>query len=359
MYDLGMQFHFNIERAKAKNDAIIKGKTYRFTVLSERLIRIEYSKTGVFMDAPTELALCRDFDLPKFEVNADSKYLEISTKYFKLAYTKESPITASSLRISLLDTESMWYYGYPLVKAYDASLNALDEKESYEKGIYSVEGFSAIDDSKTSIIDPNGNMVKKALDSTDIYVFMYKDDFSLALQDYIKLTGLPPLIPRYALGNWWSKNYAYNEESLKKLFNRFEKEEIPISIFLMDTDWHITNNKYKTGYTFNRQLISNPNEFIDNMHQRGIRVGLSINPSEGIYPHEEMYNKVIEHIKVNPNSTIAFSPFNQKFVDVFLKVLLHPLEDMGVDFFWLDYKSNDKVFSWVIFNILNRVTIHG
>ena len=189
MYDLGGQFHFNLEMAKARNECIIKGKNFRFTVLTERLLRVEYSKTGVFIDAPTELALCRNFPVPKFDLSQDSRYVELSTKYFKLAYTKDTPITAASLRISLVGTDSMWYYGHPEVKTYDALLNSLDNKETYTKGIYSVEGFSSIDDSNSMIIDPNGNLVNRPKDNMDIYIFMYNNDFDLALKDYINLRG--------------------------------------------------------------------------------------------------------------------------------------------------------------------------
>ena len=36
-------------------DNVIVGKNYRFTILSEILIRMEYSETGVFIDDYTEL----------------------------------------------------------------------------------------------------------------------------------------------------------------------------------------------------------------------------------------------------------------------------------------------------------------
>lgn len=348
MYDLGLQFHFNLEQAKANPAAIIKGNNYRFTVLTERLIRIEYSSTGVFVDTPTQLVLCRNFAVPKFEVNQDSKYLEISTRYFKLAYTKDAPITESSLRVGLNDTEFMWYYGHPEVKTYDATFLSFEGKEKYVKGIYSVEGFSCIDDSKSLLIDLNGNLVKKANDNIDLYLFMYKEDFDLALKDYISLTGKPQMLPRYALGNWWSKNYGYKEDELNKLFNRFEKEEIPISILLLDTEWHVTANKYVTGYSFNRNLIPSPNLFIDSMHKRGVRIGLNINPIEGIHPHEEMYQNVLEYIKADANSVIKFAPYNPQFIDIFLKILLHPLETIGTDFFWLDYPNSDKIAQFLL-----------
>ena len=348
MYDLGGQFHFNMEQAKANPASVVKGNNYRFTVLTERLIRIEYSSTGIFVDTPTQLVLCRNFKLPKFEVNQDSKYLEISTKYFKLAYTKESPITESSLRVTLKDTETVWYYHHPEVKTYDATLLSFEGKEKYVKGIYSVDGFSCIDDSDSLLISVNGNLVKKANDTIDLYLFMYKDDFDLALRDYISLAGKPQLLPRYALGNWWSKNYAYKEDELNRLFNRFEKEEIPISILLLDTEWHVTANKYVTGYSFNRNLFPSPNLFIDSMHKRGVRVGLNINPIEGIYPHEEMYQNVLNYIKAEPNTTIKFAPYDVKFIDIFLKILLHPLETLGTDFFWLDYPNRDKIAQFLL-----------
>ena len=152
MYDLGVQFHFNMDMAKASSNAILMGKKYRITILTERLVRIEYSPSGVFVDNPTALVLCRNFTVPKFEVNQDSRYLEVETSYFKLAYTKETPITASSLRISLKGTEAMWYYGYPEVKTYDGTFMGFDEgKERYNKGLYSIEGFCSIDNSNDFI----------------------------------------------------------------------------------------------------------------------------------------------------------------------------------------------------------------
>lgn len=88
MYDLGNQFHFDLNKAKTNPDSILTGNNYRISVLTERLVRIEYSKNGLFIDAPTQLVLCRNFPVPKFDVNEDSKYIELKTEYFKLTYKK-------------------------------------------------------------------------------------------------------------------------------------------------------------------------------------------------------------------------------------------------------------------------------
>ena len=72
----------NIDPRKSNPKAIFKGVNYRITILSERLIRLEYDITGEFNDDLTLLVKNRNFNLPNFKVNQDEKYLVITTKYF-------------------------------------------------------------------------------------------------------------------------------------------------------------------------------------------------------------------------------------------------------------------------------------
>ena len=48
-------------------DNVIVGKNYRFTILSEILIRMEYSETGIFVDDCTELVRNRKFNRVNFK----------------------------------------------------------------------------------------------------------------------------------------------------------------------------------------------------------------------------------------------------------------------------------------------------
>ena len=50
MYPLGEQFLVDYRRAKSDSKACIVGKKYRFSVITERVIRIEYSPNGTFVD---------------------------------------------------------------------------------------------------------------------------------------------------------------------------------------------------------------------------------------------------------------------------------------------------------------------
>lgn len=89
MYNLGEHFRPNYETAIVNKESVIQGKKYRITIMTERLIRLEYNEDGLFEDRPTELAWFRNFEKPNFEIKQDDKYLEITTKYFRLYYVKE------------------------------------------------------------------------------------------------------------------------------------------------------------------------------------------------------------------------------------------------------------------------------
>ena len=74
---------------------VVQGTKYRFTILSEILIRLEYSETGIFVDDYTELVRNRNFNKVDFKVQEDENYLVIETSYFKLEYAKEKSFYGS------------------------------------------------------------------------------------------------------------------------------------------------------------------------------------------------------------------------------------------------------------------------
>ena len=77
MYNLGEYFKIDCTKAKANDAAVIKGAKFRITVLTERLIRLEYNENGIFEDLPTQVAWNRSFNVPDFNSKNDEKMLEI------------------------------------------------------------------------------------------------------------------------------------------------------------------------------------------------------------------------------------------------------------------------------------------
>ncbi len=333
--------------------SVFQGKYYRITVLSERLVRLEYNVEGKFNDNLSLLVKNRDFPMPSINVQQDEKFLVITTKYFTLQYTKEKPFLGpkyapdTNLKIALLRTDKTWYYGHPEARNFKADAFSLDNYTGdvkLFKGLYSTDGFATLDDTGNYQIDANGFLVKDDSKRVDLYVFMYKRDFGLCLKDYFTLTGYPPLVPRYSLGIWWNKEKIYRDQDLENMANQFSRYQVPLAIMLLSEFWHLKDasnyNLYKTGFTFNPELFAHPEDFIKNLQAKKIHLGLNIDPTEGIRPQESSYAAFAQELGIQNNETIPFNIFNPHFVKVYLQNVITPLINLGVDVFWLDYKKD-------------------
>lgn len=339
------------------DELVIRGEHYRISVLTERLIRLEYHPDGIFYDNKTQLVEFRNFPKTDFQVSEDNKYLVIKNNYFTLSYTKEKSfdggklVPMSHLKVDLNGTDRSWYYNHPEVRNYKGNIIALDDNDNEnvgkaQNGLYSLDGFASIDDSYNLIYDEKGDLVKRDGKGIDVYLFIYGNDFSLALKDYFKLTGYPAMIPRYALGNWWSRDLDYTGDEILNIVSHFEKNEIPLSVLLLDAGWHKTQlqdgTRISTGYTFNKELFSDPKALIQTLHEKNIHIGLNFNPRDGVYPYEEHYHDIASYFNITGDKIVAFDPLNPVLLEAIYRFLISPLTNMGVDFFWNDIKTDTK-----------------
>ena len=334
-------------------EAVFKGDNYRISVLSERLVRLEYSVDGKFSDAATTLVQNRNFNVPEFKVEQDNNYLSITTKYFSLQYLKNKKFIGpkfapdSNLKVSLINTDKAWFYGQAEARNFKGGAISLDNysgKINLDKGLYSTDGFVSIDDSNNLEIDSNGFLVKPNPQKVDIYLFMYKRDFGLCLRDYFTLTGYPNLIPRYALGLWWNRKKIYTYNDAKELVNAFNRYQIPLNILLLSEYWHLKDKDdyslYKTGFTFDKTLFPNPQEFIEYLHTNNVHVGLNFDPVDGIRKEEREYDNVARMLGITDSSTIPFNVLDKTLMNAYVNYLINSFLNMKLDIFWLDYKQN-------------------
>lgn len=340
MYELGDNFKFDLNKSIANKECVFKGNKYRITILTERLVRLEYNENGIFEDYPTELIWYRNFNKPNFTVEENNKILKITTKYFELVYVKEKRFGGSklsptnNLKITLLNSNKTWYYGHPEARNYGAPYSTSEKNKRNQKSLYSLDGFATIDDSKSSIILENGIFKKRDNTGIDIYVFLYNKDFYYCSNDYFQLTGYPPLIPRYALGNWWSKNEFYNEFDIAHLVKKFETHNIPISL--------ITLNKWQDDiYEFSKEY-KEPQSISSYLNNKNIKLGLSINDTLKFDKNSYAFNKLREYLDIDKNGNIPFNVYDAKTIDAYLKLIIHPLNNLGINFYSFDEFNNKK-----------------
>lgn len=338
-------------RGKSKEEAVIQGDKYRITLLTDALVRLEYSEDGKFEDRASQSVINRDFPVPKFQVSDRADSLEILTERIQLIYNKQE-FTDYGLSIQVRGDisayHSIWHYGEE-IKDLGGTARTLDEADGavpLEHGLISRFGYTVFDDSHSLLFTKEGWVEPRRAGVLDLYFFGYGHSYEECLKDFYRLTGNAPLIPRYALGNWWSRYYKYTEQEYKELILRFEAEEIPFSVSVIDMDWHLVDIDPKygsgwTGYTWNRELFPEPERFLGWLHDHGLKVTLNVHPAGGVQAHEEQYREMAEVLGKDweKEEPVNFDITDPKFLDAYFKYLHHPQEEAGVDFWWIDWQQ--------------------
>jgi len=327
------------------NKCIIRGNNYRFSVLTPRLIRIEYNKNGTFEDRATSLVVNRLFGDSKFSMANDEVSIKIETEYFTLTYVKEKPIAGNNIKVMINGTDKEWYPGHKEIRNVGSigySLDDMTNNLKLGKGLYSLDGFVLIDDSKNFVIDNEVFLPRE--ETTDLYLFAYRSDLGLCLQDYFMLTGYPPMIPRYALGNWWYKNDVYNMNTIDDILKQFSDNKIPISVFLLGDRWHnnVENYMYDKSL-FDLQSINNY------YHSKTQEFGLTINPTLPINGNDPLYNTISQYLQANKNG-VSLIPLNNNTISAYLNLIVNNLLSSGIKIFNIDYYNPQDTLGLFLLN---------
>ena len=81
---------------------MVTGSNYRITVLTDRLIRLEYQEAGGFVDQLTKTVVSRDFPEVPYEYRYEDGLLILETDRLKLTYDQKE-FSPNGLCIELKD----------------------------------------------------------------------------------------------------------------------------------------------------------------------------------------------------------------------------------------------------------------
>ena len=338
-------------RPLADPRAVIRGEGYRITVLTDRLLRLEYAADNRFRDTATQMALCREFPVPEYTVEETEQGLAVETEYVRLRYNR-GPFSSTGLSAELKGAyaayASVWHYGDD-AKTLGGTARTLDEADGeipLEDGIQSFGGYAALDDSASMGMDETGSLLPARFSGKDLYLFAYGRDFQAAVRDYLHLSGSVPAVPRFALGNWWSRYYAYSQQEYMQLMERFQQERIPLSVSVLDMNWHVTDIDPKygpgwTGYTWDRSKFPAPEKLLAWLHQQGLKVTLNDHPADGVRPCEELYPRMAEAMGEDPaaGKSFPFDAADKQLIRAMEDTVVAAQEKIGVDFWWLDWQQ--------------------
>lgn len=375
----------------ASPEAIVTFGNARFTVLTPRLIRLEWSADGKFEDRATLGVINRRLSVPDFDVRKSSGSVTVRTDFLTLKYKGQEQFSEDNLSVSFMmsDKKVKWHPGADASGNLLGTARTLDRcdgdtlMDPYDPGIISRDGWALLDESTRHLFEPVDSDWKywvaerDSIVRQDIYFFGYGHDYTAALADFTKISGKIPLPPKYTFGYWWCRFWQYSDFELIDLAKHFRDFSIPIDAMIIDMDWHETWSELKaatpprepggkpgldefgegigwTGYTWKKELFPNPANFLEELHRMGIKNSLNLHFCNGIQPYEEPYDRFVKdylsrtsdydgpegYIKADGSKApVPFRIDQIEWTDAYFNSVIHPLEKDGVDFWWLDWQQ--------------------
>ena len=384
----------------AKEEATICCSNARFTVLTDRLVRMEWAEDARFEDRASLAIVNRQLPVPSLKVTRKGEGVIIKTDKICLDYKggKFEPGTLS-VSFKLNGKTVVWHPGDGSGGNLKGTTRTLDGNLGFkrlskletelENGIISRDGWAIVDESERHLLQADGSDWQEWVcerpegERKDWYIFAYGHDYLSAIQDFTKIAGRIPLPPKYVFGYWWSRYWAYTDEEFLELAREMRARDIPADVFIIDMDWHLTwpqmserlgNDEFGqrrgwTGYSWNHELIPDPEGLLSELHKLGFKTSLNLHPASGIRPYEDAYDDFVKDYlsrtsdydgpagfvypeggytfagnsgpsgKAGYRAPVPFRLDQQAWADAYFNSVIHPLEEQGVDFWWLDWQQ--------------------
>jgi len=375
----------------ASPDAVVKFENARFTILTDRLIRMEWAEDGVFEDRASLAIVNRNLPVPKFTKSVKDGVLSLKTGKVSLSY-KGGRFAQENLSVEF--GMGTWRPGMEASGNLKGTTRTLDGCKGFERlsfrekeledGVISRDGWAVVDESERHLFTEDGWVAERPSgDRIDWYLFAYGHDYTDALGDFVKVAGHIPLPPKWTLGYWWSRYWIFTDDEILDLGREMKKHGVPMDVMVVDMDWHYTykdmherlgpddfgQRRGWTGYTWNRDLFPDPEAFLGELHKMGYKTSLNLHPASGIRPYEECYPSFVadylsrtndydgpkDYIfgeggylyagnekpvgKAGYRASVPYRMSQKEWADAYFNSVIRPLERQGVDFWWLDWQQ--------------------
>lgn len=184
------------------------------------------------------------------------------------------------------------------------------------------------------------------------YYFIKGKNTDGVISGYRRLTGKAPIVPKWALGFWQSRERYKTQDEILGIVKEYRKRKIPLDNIVLD--WQYWEDPNWGSHEFDATRFPSPKEMIEQMH-RDLHVNLMISVwpkfNKGTAHYEEMnkngflFTRNIEMKRkdwVGPGYESTFyDPFKPEAGALFWKQIDSKLNSLGIDAWWLDATEPD------------------
>lgn len=108
------------------------------------------------------------------------------------------------------------------------------------------------------------------------YYFVYGKDMDDVISGYRTLTGKSPIMPKWAMGYWQSRERYKTQDEIVGALAEFRKRHIPIDNIVLD--WNYWPQDAWGSHEFDKSRFPDPKAMVDDIHKMNAKVMISVWP---------------------------------------------------------------------------------
>ena len=189
-------------------------------------------------------------------------------------------------------------------------------------------------------------------------------------EQYSRLTGSQPLLPRWALGNFSSRFGYHTQEEVEHTIQKFKEDNIPVDAVVLDLYWFGKTIQGTMGnLEIDRDSFPKMEQMIEDLNQKGVKTVLITEPfvlTTSSKWNEVSEKKIVATDSIGEPATYDFYFGNTGIIDVFKKEgrdwfwnIYKGLREIGVEGVWGDLGEPEVLPSWVNFTGATADEIHN
>ncbi len=178
------------------------------------------------------------------------------------------------------------------------------------------------------------------------YYFIGGDSMDDVIHGYRTLTGKAPVMPKWAMGYWQSREKYNSQEEVLSTLAEYRRRNIPIDNIVID--WLHWNQDSWGSHEFDRNRFPDPKGMVDSIHAMNGRVMISVWPK--FYVTTEHYKEFDENgwmyqqaVKDSIRDWVGpgyLGSFYDAYSPDARKLFWHQMEEhyypLGIDAWWMD-----------------------
>eukprot|EP01012_Entosiphon_sulcatum_P013951 TRINITY_DN19109_c0_g1_i1.p1 TRINITY_DN19109_c0_g1~~TRINITY_DN19109_c0_g1_i1.p1 ORF type:complete len:957 (-),score=119.59 TRINITY_DN19109_c0_g1_i1:423-3293(-) len=247
------------------------------------------------------------------------------------AFAREPNETALPLKL--------WYS--PTLRHHFTTATAADETEARAGNYTFVQlmGFIPPPPSQNKPAETPPVACSQRSGNSDWYFLAHGADYRAALNEFTMVAGKIPIPRRHMLGLSWSRWGNIDQSATIQQVHNLAAANIPLDTYVFDMNWHL--KPQWTGYTWDTNLYPDHVSLLGWLHERGLQLAANLHDAQGVMPFEKLYPQMAEANGIDPasNATVQFHISDRTFADSLHQVVLKPLAEEGLDFWWTDWQQ--------------------